>query len=86
MKTPRWMRSFYEFYRDGFKNMTVGRTLWILVLVKLFIMFGILKVFFFPNFLNTKFDKEEDKANFVNSELLDRSAAVSADTIQFSPE
>ena len=86
MKTPRWMRSFYEFYRDGFKNMTVGRTLWVLVLVKLFIMFGILKVFFFPNFLNTKFDKEEDKANFVNSELLDRSAAVSADTIQFSPE
>lgn len=37
----------YRFYRDGFREMTTGRTLWVIILVKLFIMFAILKVFFF---------------------------------------
>lgn len=36
----------WEFYRDGFREMTLGRTLWMLILVKLFIMFFILKLFF----------------------------------------
>ncbi|MCD8172250.1 MAG: DUF4492 domain-containing protein [Alistipes sp.] len=39
----------WAFYRDGFRSMTIGRTLWALILIKLFIMFAILKVFFFPN-------------------------------------
>ena len=29
----------YRFYRDGFRSMTVGRYLWVLILVKLFILF-----------------------------------------------
>lgn len=37
----------YGFYRDGFREMRVGRTLWAIILVKLFIMFAILKLFFF---------------------------------------
>ena len=32
--------------------MTWGRTLWILILIKLFVMFVILKIFFFPQYLN----------------------------------
>ena len=35
------------FYRDGFREMTLGRTLWTIILIKLFIMFFILKLFFF---------------------------------------
>lgn len=38
------------FYRDGFREMTLGRTLWAIILIKLFIMFFILKLFFFPSF------------------------------------
>ena len=41
----------YDLYVDGFRNMTLGRTLWTVIIIKLFIMFAILKVFFFPNFL-----------------------------------
>lgn len=37
----------FRFYRDGFREMRVGRTLWAIILVKLFIMFAILKLFFF---------------------------------------
>ena len=41
----------WTFYRDGFREMTLGRTLWAIILIKLFIMFFILKLFFFPSFL-----------------------------------
>ena len=81
---PRWFRNIYNFYKEGFQNMTLGRTLWAIVLIKLFIMFAILKVFFFPNFLNSKFEKEEDKADFVKSELVDRSSSnTAADSISY---
>ena len=81
MNTPHWLKNLFTFYRDGFKNMTLGRTLWTLVLIKLFIMFAILKVFFFPNFLNSKFEKEEDKAGYVKTELIERSTAIMTDSI-----
>ena len=29
----------WHFYRDGFRAMTVGRYLWALILIKLFILF-----------------------------------------------
>ena len=41
-----WTR-VWHLYRDGFRNMTWGRPLIWLVVLKLFILFGILRVFFF---------------------------------------
>lgn len=35
----------WRFYVDGFRGMTLGRTLWFIILVKLFIMFFILLPF-----------------------------------------
>lgn len=49
--------------------MTVGKTLWLIILIKLFIMFVILKLFFFPNLLN-RFDSDEERAEHVRTELL----------------
>lgn len=72
MNLPGWSIKLYKFYRDGFKNMTIGKTLWIIVIIKLFIMFAILKVFFFPNYLKTNFDNETDKANHVGTELFEK--------------
>lgn len=60
----------YEFYRDGFRSMTLGRTLWALILIKLFFMFCILKIFFFPNFLKGK--STEEKQEYVGTELIER--------------
>lgn len=39
----------FRFYLDGFRSMTLGRTLWAIILIKLFIMFAILRLFFFPD-------------------------------------
>ncbi len=50
--------------------MTWGRQLWLIILIKLFIMFAILKVFFFPDFLRGKTD--EQKSDFVSTELVRR--------------
>ena len=40
------------FYYQGFKSMTLGKTLWIIILIKLFIMFFVLKLFFFKSELS----------------------------------
>ena len=33
--------SIWQFYVDGFRSMTLGRTLWLIIAIKLFIMFFI---------------------------------------------
>jgi hypothetical protein len=49
--------------------MTLGKTLWKIILFKLLIMFGVLKLFFFPNFLNTQFATDEQKAGYVMEQM-----------------
>lgn len=69
-KAPIPVRVF-NFYLEGFRSMTLGKTLWIIILIKLFIMFAILKIFFFPRFLN-RFDTTKEKQEYVSSELIER--------------
>lgn len=61
----------FDLYYDGFRNMKLGRTLWTIILIKLFIMFAILKVFFFPNFLKEHANKGEEP-EYVATEMIDR--------------
>ena len=49
--------------------MTVGKKLWKIIIIKLIIMFGVLKLFFFPDFLGTKFTTDEQRADYVLNEL-----------------
>lgn len=66
-----WHRAFYLYY-DGFRSMTLGRTLWLVIAIKLFIIFAVLKLFFFPNFL-AQHAEEGEEDDFVATELIDRS-------------
>jgi len=61
--------SIFRFYRDGFRGMTIGKSLWKIILVKLFIMFAVLKVFFFPDFLSTQFNTDQQRADYVMEQL-----------------
>lgn len=63
-------RNAYIFFREGLRNMTVGRTLWAIVIIKLIIMFAILKPVFFPNFLNRTYGSDEERADHVRRELI----------------
>ena len=58
-----------DLYIDGFRNMTIGRTLWLVILVKLFIIFAILKLFFFPDFISSHAEKGHE-AEFVAGEVM----------------
>ena len=59
----------FNFYIDGFRNMTVGKNLWIIIFIKLFIMFAILKIFFFPNILKSNFDNDEERGDYVIEQI-----------------
>jgi len=60
-------RHIITFYRDGFRSMTLGRTLWKIIIIKLVVMFGVLKLFFFPDFLKTHFQDDAQRADYVIS-------------------
>ena len=70
MKQGLLSRIFHLYY-DGFRTMTLGKTLWTIILIKLAIIFLVLKLFFFPDFINTN-AKNGDKAGFVSKEILNR--------------
>ena len=59
----------FRFYFEGFRNMTVGKKLWIIILIKLFVIFAILKLFFFPDFLETRFSTGEERSDYIIEQL-----------------
>lgn len=71
MKKKPILVRIYQFYLEGFREMKLGKTLWLIILVKLFIMFFILKLFFFPNYLG-KFEGDSAKEEHVSGELINR--------------
>ena len=62
------IKRIWNLYYDGFHSMTLGRTLWVVILVKLFIIFVVLKLFFFPNYLK-EHATEGEEAEFVATQL-----------------
>ena len=71
-KTGFFYRVF-DLYYDGFRNMTLGRTLWLIILVKLVVIFVVLKIFFFPNHIQ-EHAAEGEEAEYVASEVLQRAS------------
>lgn len=62
------LRRIWIFYYEGFRDMSsLGRTLWIVILLKLFIMFAILRVFFFrPALADCESDAEKSRTVIEN--------------------
>lgn len=59
----------FQFYYQGFKSMTVGKKLWTIIIIKLIILFLVLKIFFFPDFLKSNFKTDEERSNHVIEQL-----------------
>lgn len=60
--------SVWRFYLGGFRQMTWGRGLWVLILLKLFIIFVVLRLFFFHPALGGMSDSQ--KAQKVGDNLI----------------
>ncbi|HEF7931368.1 TPA: DUF4492 domain-containing protein [Campylobacter jejuni] len=59
----------FNFYKEGFKNLTLGKTLWKIIFIKLFVMFVILKLFVFDVNFNSIFKSDKEKSTFVFKNL-----------------
>ncbi|EGN8974253.1 DUF4492 domain-containing protein [Campylobacter jejuni] len=59
----------FNFYKEGFKNLTLGKTLWKIIFIKLFVMFVILKLFVFDVNFNSIFKSDKEKSTFVPKNL-----------------
>ena len=65
-------RKIVDFYVDGVRNMTIGRRLWAIILIKVALLFLVFKLFFFPNILEENYDNDEDRARAVAEQLSTR--------------
>ena len=65
-----FFRRVADLYIGGFREMTVGRRLWAIILIKLAIMFLVFKLFFFPDKLAEEYDNDADRARAVRSSLV----------------
>jgi hypothetical protein len=64
-----FVKKVFYLYYDGFRSMTIGKKLWMIIIIKLFIMFAILKLFFFPDFLGTHFKTDKERSDYVIDKL-----------------
>lgn len=69
MKSKGLLQNIISFYIEGFKNMTWGKTLWLLILVKLFLIFFIMKFFFFSDNFENKLKNEKEKSEYFLDQL-----------------
>jgi len=63
------LKKIYYFYKDGFANMKLGKRLWVLILLKVFILFAVVKYFFFPNILEENFSTDTQRSNYILQQL-----------------
>ena len=73
------LKRIFRFYYEGFKNMPRwGKQMWLIILIKGFLVFVLVKFIFFPNHLKTNFDTDEQRSEHVINELI---KAAQNDTI-----
>lgn len=66
----RKIRSIYRFYYDGFRDMSWwGRRAWIIIIIKIIIIFAVLRIFFFPDFLKKNFDDDTQRSEYVLDQI-----------------
>ncbi len=71
MKKSSFLYKAFNLYYEGFRNMTLGKTLWTVIIIKLFIIFIVIKLLFFPNFISSN-AQEGHEADFVSQEVMSR--------------
>ncbi len=62
MSGLKWL---FHLYYDGFSNMKTGRTLWLIIAVKLFVLLVIIKWLFFPDVLETHFSNDAERGAYI---------------------
>ncbi len=64
-----------------FRNSKLAQALLIIVLIKIFIFYGLLKGFIYPRYLKPKWDSKEHRSNDVMKDLLNKPKTYTYDGI-----
>ncbi|MDD2195823.1 MAG: DUF4492 domain-containing protein [Bacteroidales bacterium] len=64
-----------------FRNSKLAQVLLIIVLIKIFIFYGLLKGFIYPRYLKPKWDSKEHRSNDVMKDLLNKPKTYTYDGI-----
>jgi len=66
-------KKIIRFYYDGFSGLSDwGKKVWIIILIKLFIIFFVLKLFFFPDVLKKNFTDQTERSRYIRELLLSK--------------
>ncbi len=62
-------KNIISFYIDGFRSMHLGKKLWAIIFIKVFILFVIIKSLFFPNILKENFKNDQERSSYILEQL-----------------
>jgi hypothetical protein len=68
----QWLNDFLAQARHWVSRRSTGRTLVLIVIIKLVIMFLVLKLIFFPDILQTRFSTDQERSNHVLDQITNR--------------
>ncbi len=69
MKVMHIIKKILSFYKEGFASMRLGRRLWLIIVIKFIILFGIIKWLYFPNYLEDNFDNDTQRSYYILEQL-----------------
>ena len=58
-----------DLYIGGLRSMRLGKTLWKIIAIKLFVIFVVFKLFFFPDVMDQVFHSDAQRAEHVSQVL-----------------
>jgi hypothetical protein len=64
------IKNVYYFYLNGFKNMTLGKILWKIVLIKLLVILIFINLFIDNKSLKSEYKTYDEKVDFVYKNLI----------------
>lgn len=64
------LRNLFLFYYEGFRTLSWwGKKVWLIIIIKLCIIFLLLRLFFFPDFLKSNFKSDSERSDYVIEQL-----------------
>ncbi|RDU72107.1 DUF4492 domain-containing protein [Helicobacter brantae] len=64
-----FFQKIFNLYYEGFRNMQLGKTLWKIIILKLIVLYGVLKLFVFDENFKTLYPHKEQRSEFVLKNL-----------------
>jgi len=75
MQQTNLLKRIFHLYYDGFRSMTLGRTLWLIIGIKLVIIFVVLRLLFFHDYVGEHAEAGAE-SDFVATEVMERAATA----------